>query len=219
MRYFASRNIASGYVASGHVRSGRVALSLGVALALGGLVGGLLGGCARDPYVTSDGEFTSGDWRISQQKDRVTGANLPSAALMAQASNTYNDFPKPSMMQMTCFDGKPLVRFSFEWKIGANANSTLGYRFDDKPGRDNVPGVRFLQDDRMVVIEETSDVVQFVNDLRGSRLLYLRIRSITQGRTSVEYKLDGSGAAVRAAFADCPLPAVAPASPATKRVS
>jgi hypothetical protein len=212
VRYFASRNTASGYIASGHVA---LKLSVGVALVLGGL----LGGCARDPYVTSAGEFTSGDWRISQQKDRVTGANLPSVALMAQASNTYNDFPKPSMMQMTCFDGKPLVRFSFEWKIGADVNTTLGYRFDDKPGRDNVPGVRFMQDERMVVIEETSDVVQFVNDLRESRLLYLRIRSITQGRTTAEYKLDGSEPAVRSAFADCPLPAVAPASLAKKRVS
>ena len=178
-----------------------------------------LGGCSRDPYVTSIGEALSGDWRIAQQTDRVTGKNLPSAGLMAQASNTYNDFPKPSMMQFTCFDGKPLVRFAFEWKIGANVNTTLGYRFDDKPGHDNVAGVRFMQDEKMVVIEETPDVVQFVNDLRGSQLLYLRIRSITQGRTTAEYKLDGSEPVIRAAFADCPLPNLAPPASAKKRVS
>ena len=178
-------------------------------------------GCAnRDPYVTSSGEAMSGDWRIARQVDRVTGVQLPSAGIVAQASNTYNDFSKPSMMQLTCFDGKPLVRFAFAWKIGANVNTTLGYRFDDKPGRDNVGGVRFMQDERMVVIEDAPTVVQFINDLRESRILYLRIRSITQGRTTVEYNLAGSEPAIRAAFADCPLPAATPlvASP-NKRVS
>lgn len=186
-------------------------LCVGVAL--------VAGGCSRDPYVTSAGEMTSGDWRIAQQTDRITGANLPSASVIAQASNTYNDFPKPSVMQLTCFDGKPLVRFAFAWKIGADVNTALGYRFDDKPGRDNVAGVRFMQDERMVVIEEPSDIARFVDDLTGSRALYLRIRSITQGRTTAEYKLDGSEAAVRAAFADCPLPAAAPATASRKRVA
>ena len=217
MRCVASKVIASGVVASG-VRASGVRASRGVAVLFVGL-GLALSGCSRDPYVTSAGEFTSGDWRISQQKDRITDNRLPSAALMAQASNTYIDFPKPSMMQLTCFDGKPLVRFAFEWKIGRDANSTLGYRFDDKPGRDNVAGVRFMQDDKMVVIEAPADVAQFVGDLRGSRLLYLRVRSITHGRTTAEYKLDGSDAAVQSAFADCPLPVVPPVALAKKRMS
>ncbi|MDB5520797.1 MAG: hypothetical protein JWQ82_394 [Tardiphaga sp.] len=187
-----------------------VALGIGVAMTLGGCVN-------RDPYVTSSGEVMSGEWRIARQLDRVTGAQLPSAGIIALASNTYEDYPKPSLMQLTCFDGKPLVRFAFGWKIGADVNTTLGYRFDDKPGRDNIDGVRFMQDERMVVIEETPAVVRFVNDLRGARVLYLRIRSITQGRTTAEYKLDGSEPAIQAAFADCPLPAPAPSANASQK--
>ncbi len=179
----------------------------------------LLAGCTRDPYVTSQGDAISGNWRIAQQKDRVTGNNLPSVSVMASASNTYDDYPKPAMMQLTCFDGKPLVRFAFEWKIGADVNTTLGYRFDDKPGRDNVPGVRFMQDERMVVIEEIADVAQFARDLEGSKILYMRVRSITNGRTTAEFKLDGSEDAMRAAFADCPLPANIPVTSTKKRVS
>ncbi len=180
-----------------------------------------LGGCSRDPYVTSDGDAISGNWRIARQTDRITGSPLASVAIVAMASNTYEDFPKPSMMQLTCFDGKPLARFSFEFKIGSDVNTMLGYRFDDKPGRDSVPGVRFLQKHDTVVIEDPADVSQFVKDMDGSRSLYVRIRSITHGRTTIEYNLDGSGPALRAAFADCPvMPAVvAPVAPSKKRVS
>ena len=191
----------------------RVAYVLGVALAIGG--------CMRDPYVTSEGEALSGNWRIARQADRVTGTTLPSAGIVALASNSFADFPKPSMMQLTCFDGKPLVRFGFEFKVGSDVNTTLGYRFDDKPGRDNIAGTRFMLKSDTVLIEDPADVARFVDDMRGSQMLYVRIRSITHGRTTIEYKLDGSEPAIKAAFADCPLPPLAPAAttPARKRMS
>jgi hypothetical protein len=53
-------------------------------------------------------------------------------------------------------------------------------------------------------------VAQFVNDLAGSRVLYVRIRSLNAGRTTAEFHLDGSAAAVQAAFASCPLSGEAP---------
>jgi hypothetical protein len=173
-------------------------------------------GCVRrDPFVSSDGELTSGDWRISTQVDRVTGRTLPSAGIVAPASNSYSDWPKPSMMQLTCFDGKPLVRFAFAWKIGSDANTILGYRFDDQPGRDLIDGVRFMQDERMVVIEDPPAVMRFIADIKGSQKLYVRIRSITHGRTTVDYDLAGSEPAIKAAFADClVLTPVAPKKPA-----
>jgi hypothetical protein len=165
-----------------------------------------LGGCiTRDPYVTTAGETRSGEWRVATQPDRITGYPLPSARVTAMASNSYVDNPKPVVMQLTCFDGKPLVRFAFAFKIGSDANTSLGYRFDDKPGRDNISGARFLQEHRTVVIENKPDVLQFVADLRGSQSLYVRISSITQGRSTAEFKLDGSEAALDAAFAGCPL--------------
>lgn len=172
-----------------------------------------LSGCfGRDPYVTSANETKVGAWQISRQPDRITGAPLPSAGITAMASNTYSDVPKPGHMQLTCFDRKPLVRFAFEFKIGSDVNTTIGYRFDDKPGRDGIPGARFLQEHRTVVIEEPADVAQFVSDMRGSRVLYVRIRSITEGRTTAEFKLDGSEQALEAAFAGCPMASSPPAA-------
>ncbi|MBS0531032.1 MAG: hypothetical protein JSS22_16805 [Proteobacteria bacterium] len=174
-----------------------------------------LGGCARDPYVTASGETTSGNWQIAHQADRITGAELPSASIRAPASNTYVDFPKPSMMQITCFEKAPLVRFAFEFKIGPDKNTVLGYRFDDKPGHDNVES-RVLMGEGAIVIDKPAAVAQFINELGGARKLYVRIRSLNLGRTTAEYPLEGSATAMQAALAGCPLQA---AEPAKKRTS
>jgi hypothetical protein len=171
------------------------------------MLAALLGGCARDPYVSGDGETRSAEWYIAHQVDRVTGAELPSAALFGYASNSYVDFPKISQFQLTCFDGRPLVRFSFAFKIGNDRESVFGYRFDDKPGHVNVDA-RVVKDRQIVVIEEPAALATFLSELPGSRRLYIRLRSLIAGRTSAEYPLEGSEAAIKAAFDNCPVPAV-----------
>lgn len=131
------------------------------------------------------------------------------------ASNSFDDYVKPASMQLTCFDGKPMVRFAFDFKVGTDPNSTLGYRFDDKPGHDNV-AVRFLQQHQTVVIEDRAAVTTFANELANSNMLLVRIRSLNAGRTTAEFKLDGDPAAIEAAFAGCPLTQPAP-PPETKK--
>ena len=168
-----------------------------------------LGGCARDPYVTASGETSSGNWQIAHQTDRITGAELPSASVRAPASNTYVDFPKSSMMQITCFEAAPLIRFAFEFKIGPDKNTILGYRFDDKPGHDNVES-RVLTGETAIVIDNKVAVAQFIDELAGAKKLYLRVRSLNLGRTTAEYPLDGSAAAMQAALAGCPIQAAEP---------
>ena len=169
------------------------------------VVGVSLGGCARDPYVGGDGETRSAGWFIAHQVDRVTGAELPSAAVFAYASNSYVAFPKAAQFQLTCFDGRPLVRFSFPFKIGNDRESVFGYRFDDRPGHANVES-RIVKDRQIIVIEEPAALATFLSELPGSSRLYIRIRSLLAGRTSAEYALEGSEAAIKAAFADCPMP-------------
>ena len=79
----------------------------------------LLGACSnRDPYVTAAGETTSGNWKIARQFDKVTQTELPSASVRAMASNTYVANASGSLLQITCFDKQPIVRFAFEFKIG-----------------------------------------------------------------------------------------------------
>jgi hypothetical protein len=174
---------------------------------MGIIVAGLSGGCARDIYVSNAGETRSGEWYISQQIDPVTGAPLPSASVFGYGSNSYVDFPKLSGFQLTCFDGRPLARFSFSFKIGNDRESVFGYRFDDRPGHTDVDA-RVIKDRQMFVIEEPAALATFLSELPGSRRLYIRIRSLIAGRTSAEYPLEGSEAALRAAFANCPMPAI-----------
>ncbi len=178
----------------------------------------ILGACAgRDPYVATPATTTSGNWKIERQVDRVTGVPVPSAMIVIpNASNSFADYAKSASMQLTCFDGKPIVRFAFEFKVGTDPNSTLGYRFDEKPGHDNV-AARFLQEYRTVVIEDHAAVATFANELATSNMLVIRIRSLAAGRTTADFKLDGATAAIEAAFAGCPLTQPAPLPAAKKK--
>ena len=143
----------------------------------------------------------------------MTGADLPSATVYADASNSNVDYPRMSSLQLTCFDRRPMIRFAFDFKIGSNPNSELGYRFDDKPGVESVPS-RILAGRQMIVIEEPRAVAAFAADLAGARKLYMRVRSMTSGRTSAEYELEGAAAALTAAFGACPAAPPAATDPA-----
>ena len=110
-------------------------------------------------------------------------------------------------LQLTCFERNPVVRFSFEFKVGSDENSALGYRFDDKPGRDNVAS-RILLGYTVIVIEDKAAVAQFIDELVNSSTLYLRIRSLNAGRTTAEFRVAGAAAAVQAALAECPVAAL-----------
>lgn len=177
--------------------------------------------CFRDAYVSSTAStVTSGQWRIERQPDRVTGAPIGSALLNTMGSNSAVDFPQPATLQLSCFMDKPVVSFRFDFKIGTNLNSFLGYRFDEKPGHET--GARFVANAQAAVIEEPAEVAQFVSELASSKVLYVRIRSFNAGRTAAEFKVDGAQAAIASAFANCPVVPQAPAPqqatpPARKR--
>jgi len=165
----------------------------------------LLGACSsRDAYVGSSGAITSGNWKIERQPDRITGAPIASAFVATRkSSNSVEPFAQPAMFQIACIDRAPIVRFSFQFKLGSNRNSVLGYRFDEKPGHE--VAARFLQESRMVVIEDQAEVARFANELATSHVLYIRVRSISNGRSSAEFEVDGAPAAIEAAFAGCTL--------------
>src|SRR5438477_4850946 len=81
-----------------------------------------VGACAaRDPLVSMAGATTSGDWRIERQVDRITGTPLSSALLPTKSSsNSAEPFTHPAMLQLLCFKDQPMVRLSFEFKVGSN---------------------------------------------------------------------------------------------------
>ena len=49
---------------------------------------------------------------------------------------------RTDLIGLLCFEDRPMVRFAFDFKVGSNRNSTLGYRFDEKPGHET--SARFL---------------------------------------------------------------------------
>lgn len=171
----------------------------------------LLSACVtRDPAVTMADATPSGNWKIERQVDRITGAPLPSAQLMTRtSSNSRVPTQQPAGLQLTCFDKQPLVRFSFEFKVGAEKDTILGYRFDDRPGRDDVKA-RVLGRHQVIVIEDRATVADFIGGMSGAKVLYVRVRSLGAGRTTAEFRLDGAEAAVQAAFANCPLSSESP---------
>ena len=171
----------------------------------------LLCACGRDPYVLSkDLGVWPGEWQIERQADRVTGKPINSAFLVTRTSSSVNALvPQSATLQLACFMDQPVIKFSFENKIGTNLNSFLGYRFDDKPGHEI--GARFVANSTAVVIEDRAEVAQFVSELATSSALYVRTRSLNASRTSAEFKVDGAAAAIDAAFAGCPVSQPAPA--------
>ena len=165
---------------------------------------------------------TSGQWRIERQTDRVTGAPISSACVTRDGLERRRGFPAArrrcsSRASWT----SPVISFGFEFKIGTNLNSFLGYRFDEKPGHEI--GARFVARrlHRRDRDDKRSGAVR--QRARDQQLLYVRIRSLNAGRTTAEFKVDGAPAAIAAAFAGCPVKPPAPpqrgATPAPRRRS
>jgi hypothetical protein len=161
-----------------------------------------LAGC-----VTDDRIVKSGSWKIDQRLDRVTGTPTTGAfTLTTRSSNSIRPLAVlPASLQLTCFENRPIAKFAFEFKIGTDRNTSLGYRFDDKPGHDAVES-RVLLGYQVIVIEDPAALQQFIADLRGSAQLFMRIRSLNAGLTAAEFKVDGAEQAIDAAYASCPLP-------------
>jgi hypothetical protein len=167
-----------------------------------------LGGCMRDPYVSTSSVVTSGQWKIDRISDRVTGAPISSANATAMASSAAVVFPKPVGLQLLCFIDSPVISFKFEFKVGSERNSFLGYRFDENPGHET--NARFVASANTVIIEDDREVAEFVRELATAKVLYIRIRSFNAGRTTAEFKVDGGPAAIAAAYATCPVKPLTP---------
>lgn len=166
----------------------------------------MLSGCM------SNGTLRSGHWIIDQRPDQITGTPVGGAYTMAWGATKSGD---PSIytasLQLTCFENRPIAKLNFQFKIGSDLNTSLGYRFDDKPGHDAVES-RVLLGNRVLVLEDPAALRQFIAELRGSNRLFVRIRALNTGNSAVDFKVGGAEPAIEAAYAACPLaPEPAPA--------
>lgn len=168
----------------------------------------MLGGCALDPFVTVFGETYSGyagNWLIEDNIDPITGIAVPSARILTirSSSASLDLFAKPATMQLTCSGKDPVIKFAYDFKVGTNINSILGYRFDDRPGQDTI-NARFLRGANSVVIEDRATVAQFIKDMEGASRLIVRTRSFNAGRSVTEFDVSNSALPIQRAFAGCP---------------
>ena len=119
--------------------------------------------------------------------------------LSTSNSKTWEN--RPAVLQLMCFKGNPIVRLNFATRAGSNRNSTVGYRFDEKPGRE--VSATFMPDFRTVIIDEKPEVEQFLNELAESNRLLVRVTSLYAGRTTAQFVLTGAPDAIEAAYAPC----------------
>jgi hypothetical protein len=136
--------------------------------------------------------------------DPITGKPDLSAVVISNNSRHAGDLiPGKAIMEITCFKGQPIVQFDFGVKIGTNADTSLGYRFDEKPGHEIAPHI--LRGNRTALIDKTKDVAQFISEARTSRVLVLRLDSRGRGRTTTEFQLGNGGKVIDTIVAMCPL--------------
>jgi hypothetical protein len=162
----------------------------------------LLSACARDPAVVPDDTVRANRWQIEQQTDRITGAPLESALLRTRSSHTSEVFPQPAVLQLACLNKRPVVRFAFEVKVATTNSHEFGYRFDDRPGHQITASI--LGNNTVAVIEDGAAVAEFLGEMATAKTLYVRIRSLSFGRTAAEFNVEGAPAAMAATTAHCP---------------
>ena len=169
------------------------------------VLGALLSACAGlDSLFATAAAESSGDWRITEKTDAITGS--PASTALLCSSKTMNSalaVTPAGYLQLGCFKGKPSVGLVFAFDVGNTKDFEFGYRFDAKPGRQIDP--RFLSNHRTIVIEEKADVERFAAELTVSNVLLVQIRFLTEGQTRAEFQVGGAQAVIDAAFAGCPL--------------
>jgi hypothetical protein len=158
----------------------------------------LLGACASGGGSTQ----SVGNWRIERSIDRISGAPAARVYLEKKALNAQGKFDQ-AILQLACFDGRPIVRIGFSFRIGTNRNATVEYRFDANPGRKAYAEI--LTDHRTIVIEEKGELAQFVGELASAVVLLVRVISLSDPRTEVQFQVAGAQPAIEAAYAACPL--------------
>lgn len=177
------------------------------AFALGGCVtnsSGTVAANAPDGVTQAVAAPSTGAWKFDRS-DRIKGAAATKAwMLSSKASGRPGRITRPAGLQLLCFKDTPVVQIKFMYRIGSNTSAALAYRFDERPSVDAT--ARFLQDFQTIVIQDQTAVAQFIDELRTSGKLFVRVNSLIVGQTSAEFQVHDSDAAIDAAFADCPLP-------------
>lgn len=166
----------------------RICVIIALALLVAGCVSN---GQRTTPVGASYGQAGSINWSFETKEDRITGKTSPSLSIAPSAAR-YNGRTGFASAAVTCSNKSPAVLFAFDFPVGATHNSVVGYRFDQKPGRQ--PTVQFLNTKAPVIIDEV-EAKKFLSDAKDSSSLYVKISSPV-GVSEVEFNTSGGNATI-----------------------
>ena len=109
--------------------------------------------------------------------------------------------PPDALLQLVCLKNKPLIHVMFAFQIGSKADSEILYRFDEKPMQP--VEARILRGLRIFVIENKTEVKQFLDGLATANALYIQISSLDKGGTSAEFRVAGAQQGIDVLTAYC----------------
>jgi hypothetical protein len=156
------------------------------------VLGALIGMCAgRDALIATAAAESSGDWQITAKVDDAAKTKVFNVKV--EARKTAHDglfLPPDALLQLVCLKGQPLIHVMFAFQIGSKADSEILYRFDEKPMQP--VEVRILRGLKIFVIENKTEVKQFLDGLATANALYIAISSLDKGSTSAEFHVAGA---------------------------
>jgi hypothetical protein len=163
-----------------------------------------VGACASTD-ATAPAALSAGNWKIERSVDRISGAPAARVFLSTTAGNSRSRRAAPAIVQLMCYEERPIVRFAFDFRVGINKTAFLEYRFDAIAGRK--ANADILPDHKTILIAaDWAEVSQFVDALAASSILFVRVSSLSDGRTEAEFRTGGAPGAIETAYAACPLP-------------
>ena len=145
---------------------------------------------ADSPNAAAAAE-SSGDWRITEKTDPITGS--PASTALLRSSKTMNSALAVGLPPAWLLQGKAIGRARLCVRRRHAKDSEFGYRFDAKPGRQIDP--RFLSNHRTIVIEAKADVEQFAAQLIASNVVL--DRGADKRRVSSKWRAGGHRCGIR----------------------
>src|SRR6476619_5295221 len=144
------------------------------------VLGGLLGACGSTTIIveTASAE-SSGDWQITAKVDDVAKTKVINIKLEDRKTEHDGLFlPPDALLQLVCLKNQRLIHVMFAFQIGSKADSEIVYRFDDKPAQPI--DARILRGLKIFVIEDKTEVKQFLGGRRLVKKHYLEISSLAK---------------------------------------
>lgn len=153
--------------------------------------------------ATASAAQSAGDWEITKSIDSVTGRKSVNIKVVSyKVSYKGQIYGRVAELQLGCFKSQPVVNFQFGFQIGSKSDSEIRYRFDDKPVHAIKPHI--LRGLETMVIENKSEVAQFMRELATANTLYLMIDSMAKGSSAAAFNVAGATEAIDLIHQACP---------------